>query len=444
MTLSGTVLDALTLKAREEPVTVMLYESTKGDSVVAKETPLYITRCNKEGAFEFNNIAGGEYRILALEDGDRNMRLGDDEPMSFSDTLVRARIKVKPLVADSTMNDSTAKDSTLAPRIVPKAKKEAVAGAINLLMSKSDKEAQRVVKSDFLKSGRILIVTHRPLKDLGLEVMHCDTCAEEKIEWRLNEGRDSINIWTLRHDCDSINIIVRDGDLMQDTLKMKFRKKGRKSRLNAQAKSTLMRSLTGSSVAYFDTIRFKFENPIESVVNADSAIEVMNLKDSSTVYCGLRIAEDKLNGWADMKLMQGEKYRLRINAKQVKDIYGEENDTLTMTTEVSTASQYGNMFITIGEDIARMSKGQIVVELMNESKKVIETRIVQGGGKVTFEHLKPGKYNLRAIMDDNRNKKWDGGDYWEKIQPERVVYFPKTLDLRANWDMEEKWEKDNE
>ena len=38
MTLSGTVLDALTLKAREEPVTVMLYESSKGDSVVAKET----------------------------------------------------------------------------------------------------------------------------------------------------------------------------------------------------------------------------------------------------------------------------------------------------------------------------------------------------------------------------------------------------------------------
>ena len=142
--------------------------------------------------------------------------------------------------------------------------------------------------------------------------------------------------------------------------------------------------------------------------------------------------------------MQGEKYRLRINAKQVKDIYGEGNDTLTMTTEVSTASQYGNMFITIGEEIARMSKGQIIVELMNESKKIVETRIVQGAGKVTFEHLKPGKYNLRAIMDNNRNGKWDSGDYWEKIQPERVVYFSKTLDLRANWDMEEKWEKNNE
>ena len=51
--------------------------------------------------------------------------------------------------------------------------------------------------------------------------------------------------------------------------------------------------------------------------------------------------------------------------------------------------------------------------------------------------MKPGKYRVRAIVDENRNGMWDTGDFSAGIQPERVVYLPKTLDIRANWDFEE-------
>ena len=37
--------------------------------------------------------------------------------------------------------------------------------------------------------------------------------------------------------------------------------------------------------------------------------------------------------------------------------------------------------------------------------------------------------------DDNKNKKWDTGNYLEKLHPEEVIYFSKTIrDVRANWD----------
>ena len=42
-------------------------------------------------------------------------------------------------------------------------------------------------------------------------------------------------------------------------------------------------------------------------------------------------------------------------------------------------------------------------------------------------------------IDENGNNKWDAGNLEKKIQPEMVYYYPKRLQLRANWDMEETW-----
>jgi len=53
--------------------------------------------------------------------------------------------------------------------------------------------------------------------------------------------------------------------------------------------------------------------------------------------------------------------------------------------------------------------------------------------------LLPGKYSLRAILDENENLKWDTGSFLLKRQPERVIYYNKTIDLRANWTINEEF-----
>jgi hypothetical protein len=42
-------------------------------------------------------------------------------------------------------------------------------------------------------------------------------------------------------------------------------------------------------------------------------------------------------------------------------------------------------------------------------------------------------------VDNDGNGAWTPGDYWQHRQPEKVLLFEKTLELRENWDMEEKW-----
>ena len=59
------------------------------------------------------------------------------------------------------------------------------------------------------------------------------------------------------------------------------------------------------------------------------------------------------------------------------------------------------------------------------------------GNNYNFELLNSGKYIVRLIEDVNENREWDTGNYLKKIQPEKVIYFWKEIDLRANWDMNE-------
>jgi hypothetical protein len=51
--------------------------------------------------------------------------------------------------------------------------------------------------------------------------------------------------------------------------------------------------------------------------------------------------------------------------------------------------------------------------------------------------LEPSKYLVRLIIDSNQNKEWDTGSYLRKEQPERVIYYPQVLDVRANWELEQ-------
>jgi len=43
----------------------------------------------------------------------------------------------------------------------------------------------------------------------------------------------------------------------------------------------------------------------------------------------------------------------------------------------------------------------------------------------------------RVIFDENGNGKWDTGNYLQKIQPERISYYPGLIEIRANWEKEE-------
>jgi hypothetical protein len=85
-----------------------------------------------------------------------------------------------------------------------------------------------------------------------------------------------------------------------------------------------------------------------------------------------------------------------------------------------------------------MEEQSCIVQLLDRSEKVVK-EIITDNGTAEFFYLKPETYYLRLIVDNNKNGKWDTGDFEKNIQPEEVYYFSEKLECRAKWDLTETW-----
>lgn len=77
-----------------------------------------------------------------------------------------------------------------------------------------------------------------------------------------------------------------------------------------------------------------------------------------------------------------------------------------------------------------------IVQVLNRTEKVVQERINEK--VITFENLPADTYQLRLIIDHNKNGKWDAGNYLEKTEPEPVIYYLnrkglRDIPLKANW-----------
>jgi hypothetical protein len=97
---------------------------------------------------------------------------------------------------------------------------------------------------------------------------------------------------------------------------------------------------------------------------------------------------------------------------------------------------YGKIFLTL----SGLSTPAIVQLLANDKdERVLQKIQILGDGKIEFPYLKPEKYKIKLIMDPNKNGKWDTGYLADGLQPERVVYYPKIIKGRSNFEYKENW-----
>ena len=85
---------------------------------------------------------------------------------------------------------------------------------------------------------------------------------------------------------------------------------------------------------------------------------------------------------------------------------------------------------------------QVVVQLLNESEKVLKEQMITKKEEVMFDYLMPAKYKLRAILDADGNGKWSTGNYHRHSLPETIVNYKDPLELKAGWDidLDEVWD----
>lgn len=392
LSVKGKVVDGLTLKP-DENIAVLLY-SEFTDSAIAKSHPVYMTKTDKNGVFKFKYLKQGLYKIIALKDDDRSLTYNNaSEKMAFStDTILPAYI------IDSV---DTADSGLILHTFLPEVGE------------------QRITDSKMTKSGKAIITTLYPLVNAAI------TSPENELITVLNKSCDTLEVWTTK-PTDSLTLMIKDPSGIDDTLKLRyFKKKGR------QGKENFYKTNAKATVPYFDSIKMTFTNPIDSVMDNGKIVCVQTKTD--TFYTSLILDQARLHALVALKLQPDSSYTMLIPKGKIVDIYGTPNDSITLKTKANTPNDYGAITIKL---VPATDTVQYIIQLLTEKDEVIAEKIYTGNA-LTFLNITAGKYKIRAILDVNANGQWDTGNYWQHLQPEKVYYFPKTLELRNNWEIEE-------
>ena len=118
----------------------------------------------------------------------------------------------------------------------------------------------------------------------------------------------------------------------------------------------------------------------------------------------------------------------------VTDIYNLTNDSVQIAFTTAREDSYGRILLTI-----QATQFPLILQVLDEKDNLIATKNAYKQERVVFDYLKPGKYRIKAVSDENSNGKWDTGNFRKHLQPEKVFFNDKAIDLRSNWDHEVLW-----
>jgi hypothetical protein len=195
----------------------------------------------------------------------------------------------------------------------------------------------------------------------------------------------------------------------------------------------LTHNATGTFEIY-DDLRIYAPSPISQIV--DSMMHFYVMKDTVAVPLSMEFkAHDNSNmvfGFS-YNWTPNTDYRLDIDSAAWTDIYGLQTNATTLKWKTRPLEDYANMVIKITpyDSLA-------VLQLLSPKDEVVKQSPAQPEG-TKFENIRPGDYYIRLFIDTNQDQKWTSGDYELKRQAEKVIYSPKKMTLRANWDFEEEW-----
>lgn len=448
--LSGIVLEARTLEPAQA-MTVGIYREP-ADTAITTLPFERIARTNQLGQFTVRNLKAGNYAVYAINDLNRDNKWDRSEDIAFLGHL--ATPSVEAITVTDTIRTAAGTDS-LATR-------PGTAYYPNDLLLTWFNEGY---KSQYLKDykrperRKITLEMGAPadsLPEIAVVKGPQGRSFSEMAVLQHNATNDTLTYWL--HDpeliaADSLMLSVRhlNTDTLDrivwktDTLRFFWRDKDKKKKKKDEEADTVPKPiellpLTMTSPSDFDVyqpLRLGTSTPIARADTAAFHLEML----VDTIWTAVPhspVRTDTLNPLTglviDFDTGPGQKYRIRVDSLGVENIYGLHNKDFSQEFKVRELEEYSNLVLNITPDSLPM-----MVELLSEADNPV--RVVSAEkGKAIFRYVNPGTYYARLWIDADSNGIWTTGCVIDSLQPEEVYYYPRKIDLKANWDVENSWD----
>ena len=393
---TGAIIDSLEIKGKitysyeritDSYTSVYLYpiDSTYSDSTIFLKKPFYATSTLDSTAYNFRNLRPDKYQIVAIKDISGNY--------IFDQSVDKIGFIEEPITlpGDSIINFRIFKEEP------------------NLYWS----------RPFFINKNKIGFGYFGKPEPSAIKVQ---SKVPRNFRYIINKDRktDTLNFWFRGSMIDSIKFGIKEKDTTKTyTIQIK----------DIKPDSLVISSITKNSIELIDSFKIKSSLPIVKV-NMD-LINIVGL-DSLEVQFEAFLDKNYDELALTFDALPNDNYKIEFLPDAMVDFWGQTHDTLRYSVKTRPISDYGNLYL----QILREDKSPFILELVDLKGKVLRRYDkINDSDYYEFKYLLPGKYLFRYIRDKNGNKKWDTGNYLKKIQPEIVYYSTDTIDLRANWDI---------
>ena len=472
---SGYVLDASNLEPIKG-IAVGLYDDVS-DTVFKTKPMIRISRTDGSGRFVIKGIAPGTYRAYAIQDADGDFKLSQkSEMIAFChDTL-------EPSSKPDTRVDTVWRDSLHIDALLQVPYTHFLPDDVTLLAFMHQQTDRALLKMERVEAERIsMYFTNGDSLLPRINGLNFDS--DSAFVTETSEKMDTIHYWirdtalvnrdTLTVDItyqitDSLGKLVLQTDSAVDVVsktsyekRMKEKEKVMEKWLKDQEKKK-KKGEKYDSIYPRKVLEPKYNVPTSMKPGQRVTVEMptpLAVCDTQGVHLYSKI--DTLWYRAECTFRQvgknirkyeieaawrlGGEYSLEVDSAAFVDIYGTASNAYKQGIKVKDAEELSTLTITVSGtqktqkwQTERVDTAVIVQLLSAQDVPVAETRV--RGGMAVFNYLTPGKYYMRAFIDDNGNGIWDTGDYDCGRQAEAVYYYPKEIECKEKWDVSESWD----
>lgn len=445
---SGLLLNAADL----EPITGKLVGLHKNlhDSAFTTDPFYRIGNTDAYGKFSIKNLAEGTYKIYALNDMNRDYKFDQPtEDIAFTDSLIIPRFETR-IKSDTIWKDSITIDTIHSHEYTHYLPDDIFLRFFKEIVAKN----QFLQKQERLTPNKFSLYFNAPAADLP-KISPLNFSSDNWYLLEKNATNDTLHYWinvpeVIAKDTLALELEYLKTDTLKqlvptkDTVQIAFRK-SRQSQPKKDKKDTDTVAVeffkptisVSGSIDLNAPIRIEWESPVASFDPEGIHLEIK----SDTLW----LPKNNFKFEADTsknirsyifytKWEPGGEYRLKIDSAAFNSIYNTHNEPIVSPFKAKRLEEYGFIYFNLEN-----ANTPAFVELLDKSDKVIQKSIVKNN-TVEFLFLKPGTYYARIILDENDNGIWDTGNYVKRIQPETVYYYPGSIQLMANFEIEQDWD----